>query len=91
MDINTNFNSVKLGETVCYHIGLLAGDREGELVTAKGSARRTTQQSIQLDRVAREILNRSTTKQPEAGSGEFELKQKRLAPYAYAYLAKRIR
>ena len=76
--INTNFTKAKVGETLCYHIGLLARDRLYKL---------------ELSNVANAIFKKSTAIQIDDtfGTGEFELKQKKLGNEKYAYLAKRIK
>lgn len=76
--INTNFTKAKVGETLCYHVGLVAKDRIF---------------NPELSNVANAIFKKSTAIQinDKNGTGEFELKQKKLGFHRYAYLAKRIK
>ncbi len=83
MEINHNFTQTKVGESICYHIGLLARDRD-----AKEAPNKFTDEAKIIQSVASSIYNRSTANQC---SGEFVLFQKKISPDVYAYMAKRIK
>ena len=103
-EINHNISSVKLGETICYHIGYLAIDREkrvhiGEKVLKTGKIKilygELINDAVTIDKVAAQLYKCSTASWDEAqfqqyGTGEFILFQDRLGYLDYAYLAKRI-
>lgn len=88
MKIDTNFNSVKLGEQICYHIGFLAIDRDAK------EHGEFTDKARELQQVANAASGKSTAfcdKLGKQGTGEFELKQYRISNMSYMYLAKRIK
>ncbi len=82
-EVNYNFNKVKLGETICYHIGNI-GEARQESAPGGGF----TDNAKVIETMATSIFNRSTAMDC---TGEFELKQVRLEFNTFAYLAKKIR
>ena len=102
--INHNISSVKLGETICYHIGNLSIDRAkkepiGEEVLRTGRIKITygelTNDAVTTDKVAEQLYIRSTAEWDDGkfkryGTGEFILFQDKLGHKDFAYLAKRI-
>lgn len=82
-----NFAEVPLGKTVVYHIGYLPADRMSSSI---------------LNQIAEQVLELSTSVifdnptnrqycKPRTGTGEFELKQRRIAELKYEYMATRIK
>lgn len=70
MNIITNIDNIKKGETFCYHYGILAEDRNDGTNEPKTRTRILTDKADKLDKLATEIYNKSTF-------GEYILYQKR--------------
>lgn len=90
--IDTDFQKVKKGETICYHIGHLIKDRSekkrelkinknGKEILKKANF---TERAITIQKIADKIY-------AYACLGEFELKQERLGVDQYAYFAKKVK
>lgn len=88
----TEPGQVEKGETVIYHVGNLALDRNALHCGANKERRETAKM---IDWIAYEFLRRAGTwtggNEPEKGTGEFLLFQERLTSYRYRYMAKRIK
>jgi hypothetical protein len=74
-----------VGETICYHIGNLAYDRQDR---ERLTPFYFTDEAKILQTVADSIYNRSTA---NLCTQEFELKQRKISVDKYEYLAKRIK
>lgn len=83
MIISTNFNEVKINETICYYCGNLPSDKIR--TNYDGTP---TKQAAAVKKVADEAYSLSTI---YGGAGEFELKQKKIGFNVSMYLARRIK
>lgn len=81
-NIGDDYDSLKVGQEICYHIGNLGSAR----VDVDGSFK-LTGAAYKLNRIANELYDRSTA---IYGTGEFALVQRRVGFNCYAYLAQRL-
>lgn len=96
MEIDTNFHRLQIGQTLCYHIGFLAKDREDKHFKYKTSKDGKlikdwlsfTDDAAALQNAGNMAMRMSCSYD---GTGELELKQRKLSDGIYQYLARRVR
>lgn len=83
VSMHKEFDLLKVGETCCYHVGDLASDRSRDKTLDKAA-----DEAFRMSAAYHVSVNGLPAPQ---GTGELELKQKKVSEGAYMYLAKRVK